>query len=258
MIEAINGGDQYGYSTLPEDSYQYHIGLLEYLSLAYASHNNPVFTPDMVYYAIMCEVAGVIKEAPETYRSLFTTSDKKEKILVPIEERRNGVPVLNMREFSGELSARIPGGIEAYLFPFSTTGEEEAFALQASFMDAVSPYYSYSMFMCGFPEVVLEGTQGDWFKILGACNSLQARLGALDSEVGTWLGKVGGVVTNFLSAFDDADTEWDKMFWSEACGSGSENFVRGWILDLYRKHPEQMLLEPLRDRKVPVLRYWNL
>lgn len=51
---------------------------------------------------------------------------------------------------------------------FTTTGPVELTVSQIAFMDALQPYFNYSMApICGIPQVTLTGTMDDWKKVGG-------------------------------------------------------------------------------------------
>jgi len=230
------------YSNVPEEAEIYHLGLLGYLSHCYARHHAAVITPDMVWYTVLAEMAAMVKAAPEDYRDLFTDSPDKKDLIVTsgYECSENGTPILNMREFAALLSEAVPGGIEDYLIPFSTTNEIASFCQQAAFMDAVSPFYNYMMMMCGIPEVHIEGTLDDWQRMQMAVETLIQKM---PGEVG-WLSKVLVVVAAFTHQLQGVVlADWSRMFYAEECGSGGEEYLHGWILNLFRERPKMPTLD---------------
>jgi hypothetical protein len=224
-------------NTIPQEGYhRCQKNFLDVMRHAYACHYNLVITPDHVWYMVLCELATVIKANPEDFRDIFTTSAEKKRIEVPT----NWDSSLNMEDFYTELQRLVPGGVEAYMLTFTTTGKMEAVAQQAAFMDAVSPFYDYGMYACGIPEVVVEGTPEDWDRIQGALTTLSGKLSRAGG-VTAWIEKVGGVVTRLQTAFgtreEQASAEWDKIFWAESCGSGGQKLLFGWFMDIYYKDP---------------------
>lgn len=238
----LAGGSELLHSTVPEDFEICHLNLLGYLSHCWGRHHEAMISPDMVWYSILCEMASLIKEDPEQWRDLFTDSEGKKELLVLAKEyTEEGVPILNMRLFYGALSENVPGGIEKYLIPFSTTDSLGSFAQQAAFMDAVSPFYNYSMYLCGIPGVIVSGVEEDWDRMEESCVFLQEQM-SRNEEASTWAGTALEVIRKFKGAFtDQGSVDWEKMFYLKMCGSGSQYTVHGWLTELYRKIPEYAL-----------------
>lgn len=242
LEKRLSGENPLLHSTIPDSFKLCHDNILGYLSTCYGRHYIAVIYPDMIWYSVLCELALLIKEDPEQWRDLFTDSKEKKELLVLLTDvTEEGVPLLNMRGFCQALSENIPGGLEDYLLPFTTTSERSSFAQQAAFMDAVSPYYNYSMYLCGIPELILAGSEEDWDRMKVACLSLQNKM--TRSEKGSrWISGVLGVIEKFTGAFSNSGlTDWTEMFFLKECGSGSQQELRGWVLEIFQSIPNYAL-----------------
>jgi hypothetical protein len=203
--------------------------LLEYLCHAWDSHLGIVITPDMIWYSLQCELAGIVSSKTETYRNLFTTSEGKQEIVI----QSDSLTVMPLDRLMNTLKSKIPSDISNFIPEFSTSNERSAFAKFAAFCDMVSPYYNYSMFCCGFPAINVKGEVSDWQKLYNCWKEI----GKLFKEDKSYIDKVDSLLDRICRSLNDVDF-WKKMFSLEKCGSGSQYTVSGWINDIYYKIPE--------------------
>ena len=110
---------------MPKDASLYHRNYLEYLEKCWADHLGIVITPDILWFTVLSELVGVVKESPEPYRHLFTTSHEKKEIVVFAEREivmplnrlvqalRNHVPVARGQRRSSTLIRRCRTGYRA-------------------------------------------------------------------------------------------------------------------------------------------------
>jgi len=210
-----------------------HKNYMEYLAICWADHLGIVFTPDILWYSILCEIASLVKENKERYRKYFTGSNEKVEISVltdspteiPMDKivlsLKNNIPYLNEEH-------------ENTFFPtFSTSTTESIHACQVAFADIASPYYDYSMYMCGIPYVDVRGTKDDYCMIMQKL----LELGPLLTECGSvWYNSLVGFVLSLLNNFE-SKVFWSEIFSLERCGSGGQVEVTGWWSKIYRKQP---------------------
>lgn len=213
-----------------------HLGYVEYLEHCWAWHHGVVLSPDAVWQTLLGEVASIIGATPEDYRTLFTDSAEKKNILV------QGVPedpswtdrVMN------ELRVLVPTDTSAFLPLFSTTGQGEWLARHAMFLQAVSPFYSYSVFCCGIPRVEVRGTPEDWLLLADRWGSLGKLFGP--GEHGPYFRRTNDLIDRLVAAVRADATEstrsfFRQMFVMERCGSGSQKVASGWFTELFREKP---------------------
>lgn len=220
----------------------YHANYLTYLEVCWANHYTPVVSPDILWFGLLNEVASIIRDNPEAVRELFTTSPEKQRIIVPTGDSE----VVPLDLIIDQLKGLVPGGIEGYLPTFSTTTLNSRFAHYAAFCDAVSPYYSYGMYMCGFPAIKILGTIDDYVKLAEAWRQLPKLLVAQGTA---FFARVQKVLEELVVALHGARGETDigreaarewfgTIFAAENCGSGHQTEVNGWITKLQRKQPK--------------------
>ena len=207
-----------------------HKNLLDYLRTCWANHYAPVITPDMVWYTILCELTGVIRENAEALRSLFSTADVKQEIIVQTLD-----PVrLPLASVLIELKRLVPTNIDVFLPSFSTSTDRSTFAFHAAFADAVSPYYSYVMKLCGFPKIIVLGTPEDWYRLWVAWEQMPQKL--VLAMKGYWTAVTDTLFT--LASENREDPElWNQLFRLEHCGSGHQEEVQGWVTRLFVTTP---------------------
>jgi hypothetical protein len=92
-------------------------------------------------------------------------------------------------------------------------------------MKAGSPYYEYVLVtLCGIPEIILEGTPGDWRRIKMMCANLDA-YGLKD-----WRKLLDRALDQFIAASEGhADTKVWKSFYKSYGMSGGGTHCTGWI-----------------------------
>ncbi|MEE4419332.1 DUF4419 domain-containing protein [Streptomyces bugieae] len=202
--------------------------LLRALHTCFTAHLPLSLSPDVLWYAVVHEVAVHIRLNPETYEGIFTeTPGHRQTIVVrddsaPLDWERS----INLVQ--QPLRARI-GDEAADLFQptFSTTTDTDATAMLVALMDVVSPYYRFRwQTLCGIPRIRLEGTDRDW-RLLAArvrelaewfeglrpwFTALQPVLDAIWATASGW-----GVDLDF----------WRSLYKWESASGGDR--VTGWI-----------------------------
>lgn len=205
------------------------MGMMEYLNLAYNNHKGVYITPEQIWLIVLSEIATIVSNAPEQYEDVFTSSKgEKQDILV-----RGSGHTLPMDEIKKALIEIIPSEISTFFPQLETFDENYATASSIAFADVVSPYYSYSMYMCGIPEVRVVGTNSDWNNIVTCVDTISQLLNT--SDITNYLDKVIAVINVFI--FNVNPSFWKKMFYVERCGSGGQVEVLGWFRDMYNEVP---------------------
>jgi hypothetical protein len=205
----------------------YHLNYMNYLEKCWADHLGVVISPDIIWYTLLCEVAIMVKAQPGNFRSLFTTSDKIENIMVPSGD----MVVMPLDTLSAALKERVPTDTASFFPEFSTRTPRSFHAFQAAFCDICSPYYNYMMYCCDIPMVDVRGTLDDWKNLSDKWEGLAKIIGVSD-----WTAKVSDVLCALVMHFNDK-AFWKKIFLLERCGSGHQTEVSGWFSDFFRTQP---------------------
>lgn len=236
-----------------------HDNYLGYLAEAWNNHLGYVLSPDFLWNMVISELAIVVRDDPETYRDLFTTSDEKVEITVEGATAHHLVSAV-----SAALKDLVPVKTTAFFPDFTTTAESDMFAHRATFLDCVSPYYNYSMLLCGYPSVMLRGTTEDWQLFQKKLVQLSAIFGAKSDAIITYLAGVATIVSTLqghvdaLAAGNEIDTTFLKNIMTlERCGSGHQVEVKGWISQMYIKQPRPAYVGNF-SRHVAVVDYKDL
>lgn len=207
----------------------YHKNYLSYLEIAWASHFGVKFSPDILWYSLICELASIVKKDAEKYRYLFTDSNEKKNIVVQTDD-----PVeIPIHLVIGQLYDLVPTDVDIFLPSFSTTTSKARDAEMVAFADMVSPYYNYMMLSCGIPYIEVLGSEKDYL-LIGECWNKIAGLFKTHEE---YFERVSKTLSDILQNLDNVEF-WKKMFYLEKCGSGSQTETYGWFTDLYLEEPK--------------------
>jgi hypothetical protein len=109
-------------------------------------------------------------------------------------------------DFSALLAAQVgPKTHEFFVPSFSTTGPTERAAFEVTLLDAMRAYFRYEMrFVCGIPEITLEGTPDDWRELASRADQLG------DFELGRWRDALRPILRQFVRA---SEGDVDVRFW---------------------------------------------
>jgi hypothetical protein len=219
-------------------------GVLNYYRACWSMHRVAVVTPDIVWQVLLGEIAGLVRDNPEKYRNYFSSSSDVTDIVV------HGGRELEISLFLQQLSKLVPIGVVDFLPKFSTSSILSQFANKATFMDVVSPYYSYSMMMCGIPAIDIRGTDVDWELLLSSWVNL-GKLFLIETDP-EYYHKV------LLRIFDIDDNDWGDFIKFPRCGSGSDVEVSGWILDLYVDRKVSLKYPDNFSDSIGIVKYRNI
>jgi hypothetical protein len=209
-----------------------NIGFLGFMSSAYSNHLKIAISPHDLWYVVLTELGAIIAENVEACRPLFTRSESKVEILVPTGD----VTDLPLEAVIEQLTNLIPVDIKKFIPELSTLESHSRLALYAALCDGVSPYYSYSTFCCGLPEIKVEGTPDDWDKICSCAVSLMSLFDSVKvKQASDYLFEALGVLVTFFEASKgnvNLDS-WLDIFTQKNVGSGGELMINGWITKLF-------------------------
>jgi hypothetical protein len=205
----------------------FHRNYLNYLEKCWANHLGIVITPDIIWYTILSEFVSIIKSSPETFRHLFTTSTTK-KLLV-VQAGGNEMP---LDELVNLIKTEVPTDTSIFFPNFGFT-KNSNHAFYAAFCDMCSPYYDYSMLLCGFPFIKVKGTIDDWKLLKDNWTNLSNIL----QNTTPWKTIVDNIFNDILTHFNNQNF-WKQIFSSKKCGSGHQTTISGWLSNLYIIHPE--------------------
>jgi hypothetical protein len=208
-----------------------HQNYLSYLCLCWKRHYGIIISPTVLWNMVLNNLAFRVNKTPDVFRKYF--SESEEKIEICVEQGGN---LIDTKLLIAGLQGRIPSKMLEDSFPeFSTDTEKSRIANYTAFLDMVSPYYNYSMYLCGIPKVRVLGTQEDWLKIM-------FNLGAITSAIPEFTEYLLAVA-NRVAMICENTCDYGDMFRLDRCGSGSQAEVAGWITEFYIEQPQVSYLE---------------
>jgi hypothetical protein len=202
-----------------------HRNYLDYLCLCWKRHYGVVISPTILWNMVLNNLAFQVNKTPNIFKKYFTESDEKQEILV-----QQGGNQIDVAQLIAGVSAKIPTEILDHVFPkYSTDSDKAIIANYTAFLDMVSPYYNYGMYLCGIPKVRVLGTLDDWNLFIAKC----MKVAELIPEFSKYLETVR---KRIVRIYEDT-CNYADIFRLDACGSGSQAEVEGWIRDFYIEQP---------------------
>jgi hypothetical protein len=183
----------------------------------------------MLWLLVAQGFAHHVNANAEKLRSRLVKHSGKVKIVVRRDDFVKASPENPWAEVFDEFTARIRehlgDGTHDLLLPaFSTTGTVERAAAQVVLLDAVQSFFSYEFHtLCGIPQVVLEGTAGDW-------ENLAARIRKLGAFGLTWWTEaLAPILDEFIAAVrGKANVRFWQSIYKQDHGSGGP-YTSGWV-----------------------------
>lgn len=230
----------------------FHDTYLDYLYLGYARHYGIVVKPDFIWFTILNEISRVVKESPDNYRDIFTDSKEKKEVVV----FTNDPVVMPIDVLLDSVFELIPKGLKKdnVILNFSTTTDSSKLAFSTSFLEAASPFYCYSMFLCGFNKINVLGTIEDYKLMKQAIADLLVIFSG--KKIVNYFNKVNGLIDDIINQFDN-EKFWKDIFYVERCGSGSEEIVKGWFSKFFDDFKGYKMMSAY-PKHVAIVDYKNL
>lgn len=207
-------------------------GFLGHLSHAYSYHRPIEIAPHDLWLIVLTELANAIKLEPDRCRSLFTRSDEKTAIIIPVTDPTR----IDLDYLIGQLRDLVPVSIDKFIPTLSTTDDMVRATMYAAFADGVQHYYDYMTMMCGIPKIRLLGTQEDWKQLILSASFIKGFFGGVEyTKVVEYMARVEEIFEQIYESYDRCDMEdfWRGIYTQKNVGSGQELDISGWIKDLY-------------------------
>jgi hypothetical protein len=196
--------------------------------IAFEQHKRLILSPDIIWLAIVQQLAIHVNNHSEDLRKEFVAFEGKKSILIERDDFKLGAdnPWHNVfPEFTARIKEYIgDSNYDTIIGNFSTTDATAKVAFEISMMDVVKSYFDYGMkTMCGIPEITLEGTTEDWQLILKKAKGLSKY------KLDWWLESLIPVLEQFIAASEDnIDSEFWQSFFKLNEGSGGP-YINGHI-----------------------------
>lgn len=205
-----------------------HRNYLDYLCLCWKTHYGVIISPTILWNLVLANLAYEVNKRPDKYRKYFTTSNEKQDILV-----MQGGNQIDPALLIEAVSNKIPSKIMNHIFPeFTTDTEKSKTTNYVAFLDMVSPYYNYFMYLCGISKVKVLGTKEDWQTFLFKLGSISSII--VEPVVIEYILTVSERIKKIIEGFCD----YGNIFSLDRCGSGSQAIVQGWIREFYIEQPQ--------------------
>ncbi|MFJ9610713.1 DUF4419 domain-containing protein [Kitasatospora sp. NPDC101176] len=217
--------------------------LLRAVHQAFCAHLPLSLSPDVLWYAVVHEVAVHVRLNAEAYAGVFgsaptTAADaapgpvpgtrrpivvRDDSLLGPDPDWSRSIRLVR-EPLAEAIGAEL---VDLFQPSFSTTTPDDVSSALVALMDAVSPYCDFQwLSLCGIPRVRLEGTAADWSLLAEQASGLARRFTLLDP----WFAELLPVLDEIAATA--AGGPVDEDFWRSLYKWESESggpYVSGWI-----------------------------
>jgi hypothetical protein len=218
----------------------YHKVLLGYLD-SFIDHCPIKVSPNVIWQLILNAFSRHVDYNSEKLRNKFVNfAGIKDLNVVKIGTIKDIYKYEKeiIEELVKKISQNVGSQLVDALTPnFSTTTNESLIAGKVSLMSAFKRYFRYhgNMVVCGIPYILLEGTLGDWEKILEKLKFLSKYEFSnkkmekdIEEIIKTKKGKINlDFWRKIIMETKKEDGDW------KGCGSEGEDKITGWICDFY-------------------------
>ena len=208
-------------------------GFVDAAISAYNNHRNLIIRPDDVWLAILTQFNLYVNAHPEELRHHFVAHEGQKALAIATG---GNTTTYDWGEFPLEISKLIHENVidpelRTWIIPdFTTTTATDKVVCSIVMMSTLQRYFIYlSYLLCGIPSVTLEGEKADWQEIMKRINKLPT----FGEEAKAWHKLLVPVISRFITAFDDPETEENQDFWQKIAhttgGGSGPTFLSGWI-----------------------------
>lgn len=241
-----------------EINYSRNGSLFDAFLQAYNNHEDITLVPDDVWLTILFQFSKYVNANVEKLRSLLVSHEGKKELTIRTE---NELSESEWEEFFdlmiGEIKKNTKDEIVNKIQSnFSTTGLIEKMISTATVMESVKSFFSFGRIipMCGIKNVCFAGTLEDWQSILTKLHFLKKY--DINGQWNEYITNLIPIIEQFINTYNykvDVDF-WDKVMNIRhgRLGSGSTDYVSGWILAFYGQKGEIDVDEIDKDYTVNV------
>ncbi|CAF3038734.1 unnamed protein product [Rotaria sp. Silwood2] len=231
---------QYTLTNGPASSYSQNAVLQAFL-LAYNRHEDIILSPDDLWLLITIHFSKYVNSKSEQLRHIFVDHQDKKKLVVvePVGKREE-----DWTDFFGKMQTEISKNVKSsevidnLINNFSTTTEIELTLSYACIMDTFKSYFQYvrCIPMCGIRNVHFIGTLSDWELLKQKAEQLMSYT-VKNDEFYRYIEDLLPILNEFIKTYQE---KVDIDFWNRIIdlkrgrlGSGSTEYITGWILKLF-------------------------
>ena len=194
---------------------------------AFYGHHPLRIRPDDIWLCVAQGLAAHVNQNAESLRERLVGHDEKLTLLVVRPDFFLGQPnpwPEVFEEFSTQIGRHVGKLRDLVAQTFSTSGPLERAAFEMAVMDIFQGYFEYEMAAgCGIPEVILEGTVGDWRSVVVRTAHLA------EYGLGRWTQALVPVLERIVQTLEgDCDPAFWRSFFRYESGSGPAELT-GWI-----------------------------
>ncbi|WP_106436490.1 MULTISPECIES: DUF4419 domain-containing protein [Streptomyces] len=202
--------------------------LLRAIHLCFTAHLPLSLSPDLLWYAVVHEVAVHVRLNPSTYEGVFTDTPGYQQTIAVRDDFAPQDWERSINLVQQPLRSRIGDEVADLFQPaFSTTTPADATAALVALMDVVSPYYRFRwQTLCGIPRIRLEGTDRDWRLLAARVRELAGWFEGLRPWF-TALQPVLEAISATASGWGVDHGFWSSLYKWESASGGDR--VTGWI-----------------------------
>eukprot|EP01083_Nonionella_stella_P195198 719262_1 len=205
---------------------------------AWSEHYPFRFRPEHIWLLILQSVAVHVDQNAEKLRDKYVTHEDKKTLIIEISASPSAKEWMStIQGFVQKIDENtVKDTCELLDCDFTTSTLAERLATKVTIMDICKSYFEYRCrTMCGFPEVTLDGTKGDWIKLKQ--KTVQLLNDKVDKKFGAqWAEALLPLLNRFIVAFDG---NIDCVFWNSMIkrgathGSGAYRWYCGWFNILF-------------------------
>ncbi|CAF3874380.1 unnamed protein product [Rotaria sordida] len=231
---------QYTLTNGPASSYSQNAVLKAFL-LAYNRHEDIILSPDDLWLLITINFSKYVNSKSEQLRHIFVDHQDKKKLVViePVGKCEE-----DWTDFFGNMQTEISKNVKSsevidnLINNFSTTTEIELILSYACIMDTFKSYFRYGRCIpgCGIRNVHFMGTLFDW-KLLKQKTEQLMSYTIKNDEFYRYIEDLLPILNEFIKTYQE---KVDIDFWNRIIdlkhgrlGSGSTDYITGWILKLF-------------------------
>ncbi|KAI0027230.1 hypothetical protein K488DRAFT_81197 [Vararia minispora EC-137] len=211
-------------------------GLVSTIMDAHNNHHALVLRPDDIWLAILNQFHLYVNAHAEDLRESFVAHEGKKTLTIAFPGDFGAMAQLFTKEIDKHVVDPV---LRDWILPrFSTTTPNDTVVASVLMMATLKAYFEYSSFIaCGIPRVTLEGEKGDWEELLRRAE----KLSEYGDEPTRWHALLRPVLSRFVRAFDEPDSEENIDFWLKVVKynsmSGGDT-LSGWITAFCAFNPE--------------------
>ncbi|MFJ2582578.1 DUF4419 domain-containing protein [Kitasatospora aureofaciens] len=205
--------------------------LLRAVHQAFCGHLPLSLSPDVLWYAVVHEVAVHVRLNADLYAGVFggtpgerqTIEVRDDSLLGPEPDWARSIRLVR-EPLAEAVGAEL---VELFQPSFSTTTPDDVSSALVALMDVVSPYYDFLWIsLCGIPRVRLEGTADDWALLAARVEELAGWF----EPLGPWFAELRPVlrtVARTAAGWPVDEEFWRSLYKWESTSGG--DYVSGWI-----------------------------